>query len=91
MFANINLFLPPTLSNGVKRDIVEYDEFRFQREIICNVIYGEYLQISIYIYPVFYQMVLHDMLLSMINSNFSQKPFGMLCEVCLQISIYFYP
>ena len=74
------LFLPLTLSNGVKRDVVEYDEFRFQREIICNVVCEECFQISIYIYPLFYQMVSHDMLLSMINSDFSQNSFVMLCE-----------
>ena len=38
------------------RDIVEYDEFRFQLEIICNVVCEECLQISNYIYPLFYQM-----------------------------------
>ena len=78
MFANIYLYLPLTLSNGVKRDVVEYDEFSFQREIICNVVCEECLQVSIYIYPLFYQMVSHDMLLSMINSNFRQKSSVML-------------
>ena len=73
------------------RDVVEYDEFRFQLEIICNVVCEECFQISVYIYPLFYQMVSHDMLLSMINSDFSQTSFVMMCEECLQISIYFYP
>ena len=91
MFANIYLFLPLTLSKGVKRNVVEYYEFRFQREIICSVVCEECLQISIYIYPLFSQMVSHDMLLCMINSDFSQKSFVMLCEECLHISIYFYP
>ena len=72
MFANIYLFLPLTLSNGVKRVVVEYDEFRFQPEIIRNAVYEECFQISIHIYPLFYQMVSHAMLLSMINSDFSQ-------------------
>ena len=49
MFANIYLFLPLTLSNGVRRDVVEYDEFRFQLEINCNVVCEECLQISNYI------------------------------------------
>ena len=53
MFANINLILPLTLSNGVKRDVVGYDKLRFQREIICNAVCEECLQISIYIYPIF--------------------------------------
>ena len=72
------------------RHVVEYDKLRFQPEIICNVVCEECLQISIYIYPLFSQMVSRDMLLSMINSDFSQKSFVMLCEECLQISIYFY-
>ena len=90
MFANIYLFLPLTLSNGVKRDVVEYDEFRFQREIICNVVCEGCSQISPYIYPLFYQMVSHDMLLSMINSDFSQKSFAMLYvnNVCKYLYIF---
>ena len=73
MFAKIYLYLHVSLSNGVKRDVVEYDDFRFQLKIICNVACEECLQISIYIYPLFYQMVSHAMLWSMINSDFSQK------------------
>ena len=80
MFANIYLFLPLTLSNGFKRDVVEYDEFSFQREIICNVVCEECLQVSIYIYPLFYQMVSHDMLLSMINSNSRRD---IICRCCM--------
>ena len=91
MLVNIYLYLPHIFSNGGMRHVVEYDELRFQREIICNVVCEECLQISIYIYPLFSQMVSRDMLLSMINSDFSQKSFVMLCEECLQISIYFYP
>ena len=91
MFANIYLYLPLIFSNGVTRHVVEYDKLRFQSEIICNAVCEECLQISIYIYPLFSQMVSHDMLLCMINSDFSQKSFVMLCEECLQISIYFYP
>ena len=52
--------------------------YRFQREIICNVLCEQCLQISLYISPLFYQMVSHDMLLSMINSDFCQKSFVML-------------
>ena len=91
MFVNIYLYLPHIFSNGGMRHVVEYDKLRFQPEIICNVVCEECLQISIYIYPLFSQMVSRDMLLSMINSDFSQKSFVMLCEECLQISIYFYP
>ena len=58
-------------SNGVSKHVVEYDKFLFQREIICNVVCGECLQISIYIYPLFSQLVKNDILLSMINSDFS--------------------
>ena len=65
MFANIYLFLPFILSN-------EYDELRFQPEIICNAVCEQCLQISLYIYPLFSQMASHDKLLSMINSDFSQ-------------------
>ena len=66
MFAN--LYLPLIFSNGVRRHIVEYDKslyFRFQPEIICNAVCEECLQISIYIYPLFSQMVsdFSDMLL----------------------------
>ena len=46
--------------------------------------------ISLYL-PLFSQLVKNDMLLTMINSDFSQKSFVMLCEKCIQISIYFYP
>ena len=132
MFANIYLYLPLIFSNGVTRHVVEYDKLRFQPEIICNDVCEECLQISIYIYPLFSQMVSRDMLLSMINSDFSLKSFVMLyvknvckylfiftpyflkwchahvveydklrfqreiicnvvCEECLQISIYIYP
>ena len=56
-------------SNGVTRHVVEYDKLRFQPEIICNAVCEECLQISIYIYPLFSQMVKNDFLLSMINSD----------------------
>ena len=90
MFANIYLYLPLIFSNGVSRHVVEYDKLRFQREIICNVVCEECLQISIYIYPLFSQMVSHDMLLSMINSDFSQKSFVMLYvkNVCNYLFIF---
>ena len=90
MFANIYLFLPQTLSNGVRRDVVEYDEFRFHLEIICNVVCEECLQISNYIYPLFYQMVSHDMLLCMKNSDFSEKSFEMLYvkNICKYLFIF---
>ena len=99
MFANIYLYLPLIFSNGIfvsicaKRHVVEYDKLRFQPEIICNVVCEECLQISIYIYPLFSQLVINDMLLSMINSDFSLKSFVMIYvkNVCLQISIYIYP
>ena len=57
MFANIYLFLPFILSNGVTRHVVECDKLRFLPEIICNVVCEQCLQISIYIYPLFSQMV----------------------------------
>ena len=74
-----------------KRHVVEYDKLRFLPEIICNVVCEECLQISIYIYPLISQLVINDMLLSMINSDFSLKSFVMLCEEGLYISIYIYP
>ena len=49
---------------------------------ICNVVCEECLQISIYIYPLFSQMVSHDMLLSVINSDFGQKSLVMLMSRC---------
>ena len=91
MFANIYLFLPLTLSNCVKRHVVEYDKLRFQPEFICNAYVKMFCKICIYFYRLFSQMVSNDMLLSMMNSDFSQKSFVMLCEECLQISIYIYP
>ena len=63
----------PYFSNGVTRHVVEYDKLLFQPEIICNAVCEECLQISIYIYPLFSQLVKNDILLSMINSDFSQK------------------
>ena len=86
MFANIYLYLPLIFSNGVTRHVVEYDKLRFQPEIICNAVCEECLQISLYIYPLFSQM-----LLDMINSDFSEIICNVVCEECLQISIYFYP
>ena len=73
MFANIYLFLPLIFSNVVTRHVVEYDKPLFQQEIICNVVLEESLQISINIYHLFSQLVKNDILLSMINSDFSQK------------------
>ena len=92
MFANIYLYLPLIFSNGVKRHVVEYDKLRFQPEMICNAVCEECLQISIYIYPLFSQMVSQNMLLSMINSWFQREIIcNVVCEECLQISIYIYP
>ena len=70
--------------------LLTYDKLLFQREIICNVVCEECLQISIYIYPLFSQMVSGDMLLSMINSDFSQKLFVMLYvkNVCKYLFIF---
>ena len=90
MFANIYLNLPLILSNGVTRHVVEYDKLRFQPEIICNAVWGMFANIYLF-FPLIYPMVSHDMLLSMINSYFSQKSFVMLCEESFQIPIYFYP
>ena len=90
-FANIYLYLPLIFSNGVSKHVVENGKLRFQPEIICYHVCEECLQISFYIYPLFSQLVKNDMLLSMINSDFSQNSFVMLCEECFQISIYFYP
>ena len=72
------IFTPYFLKWCLKRHVVEYDKLRFQPEIICNAVCEECLQISIYIYPLFSQLVKNDMLLSMINSDFSQKSFVML-------------
>ena len=90
MFTNISLYLHLIISNCVTRHVVEYDKLRFQPEIICNAVCEQCLQISIYISPLFSQIVLHDMLLSTMNSDFSHNSFVMLCEECLQISIYIY-
>ena len=59
MFVNIYLYLPLIFSNGVMRHVVENDKLRFQPEIICNAVCEECLQISIYIYDLFSQMVSH--------------------------------
>ena len=90
MFVNIYLYLPISFSNGVMRHVVEYDKLRFQPEIICNAVCEECLQISIYIYPLFSQLVKTGMLLSMINSDFSQKSFVMLSvkNVCKYLFIF---
>ena len=92
MFANIYLYLPLIFSNGVTRHVVEYDKLRFQPEIICNAVCEECLQISIYIYPLFSQLVSNDMLLSNDNLRFQPEIIcNAVCEECLQISIYIYP
>ena len=90
MFPNIYLFLPLNLSNGVKRDVVEYDGRIFLPEFIYNAAWRMFAYITLYL-PLFSQLVKNDMLLTRINSDFSQKSFVMLCEECLQISIYFHP
>ena len=88
-FANMYLYLPLILSNGVKRHVVEYDELRFQPEFICNAVWRMFANIYLYL-PLFSQMVSNDMLLSMINSDFSQKSFVMLCtkNVCKYLFIF---
>ena len=92
MFVNIYLYLPLIFSNCVTRHVVEYDKLRFLPEIICNAVCEECLQISIYIYTLFSQMVSHDMLVSMINYEFLPEIIcNAVCEECLQISIYIYP
>ena len=90
MFVNINLYLPLIFSNGVMRHVVECDKLRFQPEIICNAVCEECLQISIYVYPLFSQMVSRDMLLSMINSDFCLKSFVMIYvkNVCKYLFIF---
>ena len=92
MFANIYLYLPLIFAIGEERHIVEYDKLRFQPEMICNAVCEECLQISLYIYHLFSQLVKNDILLSMINSRFQPEIIcNAVCEECLQISIYIYP
>ena len=90
MFPNIYLFLPQIFSNGVTRHVVEYDKLQFLPEIICNAVCEECLQISIYIYPLFSQMLSQNMLLSMINSDFSLQSFVMMYvkNVCKYLFIF---
>ena len=80
----------PIFSNGVTRHVVEYDKLRFPPEIICNAVCEECLQISINIYPLFSQMLSQNMLLSMINSDFSLKSFVILYvkNVCKYLFIF---
>ena len=91
MFANIYLYLPLTTSNGSKHHVVENDEFRFQPESIYNAAWRMFAYISFIFTLIFLNWWKNDMLLTMINSDFSQKSFVMLCEECLHISIYIYP
>ena len=90
MFANIYLYLPLIFSIGVTRHVVEYDNLRFLPEIICNAVCEECLQISIYIYPIFSQLVKNDMLLSVITSDFRLKSFVMtyVKNVCKYLFIF---
>ena len=90
MFAIISLYLRLIFSNGVSRHVVEYDKLRFLPEMISNAVCEECLQISFYIYPLFSQMVSQNMLLSMINSYFSEKSFVMLYvkNVCKYLFIF---
>ena len=90
MFPNIYLYLPLIFAIGENRHVLEYDKLRFQPKIICNAVCEECLQISIYIYPLFSQLVKTDMLFSMINSDFSQKSFVMLYvkNVCKYLFIF---
>ena len=92
MFAIISLYLPLIFSNGVRRHPVVYDKFRFQPEIICNVVCEECLQISIYIYPLFSQLVKNDILLTYDKLRFQPEMIcNAVCEECLQISTYMLP
>ena len=87
----ISIYIYPLIfSNGVTQNVVECDNLRVQTEIICNDVCEEYLQISIHIYPLVSQMVSRDMLLNMINSDFSQKSFVMLSvkNVCKYLFIF---
>ena len=90
MFANIYLYLPLICSNVVSKHVVGNDKLRFQPEIICNAVCEECLQISIYIYPLFSQMVSHNMLLRMISSDFSLISFVMMYvkNVCKYLYIF---
>ena len=90
MFANIYLYLPLIFSNGVSKHVVENDKLRFQPDIICYDVCEDGLQITIYIYPLFSQLVKNDTLLSMINSDLSQKSFVMLYvkNVCKYLFIF---
>ena len=92
MFANIYLYLPLIFSIGVTRHVVEYDNLRFQPEIICNDVCEECLQISIYIYPLFSQMVSSRHVVEYDKLRFQPEIIcNAVCEECLQISIYIYP
>ena len=53
--------------------------------VVCE----QCLQISLYVYPLFSQLVSDDTLLSMINSDFSQKLFVMLISSCFA-KLYLY-
>ena len=74
----------------VTRHVVLYDKLRFQPEMISNAVCEEFLQISLYIYPLFSQMISGDMLLCMINTDFTQKSFLMLYvkNVCKYLFIF---
>ena len=88
MIANIYLFLLLIFSNGVTRHVVEYDKLRFQPVIICNAVCERMFAYMCLYLSLFSQLVKNGMVLTMINSDFSQKSFVMMCEECLHISIY---
>ena len=90
MFAYISIYLPFIFSIDEKRHVVEYDKLRFQPEMISNAVCEECLLLSLYIYRLFSQMVSQNMLLSTINSYFSEKSFVMLYvkNVCKYLFIF---
>ena len=92
MFANIYLYLPLIFSIGVTRHVVEYDNLRFQPEIICNAVCEECLQISIYIYPIIFSNGVKRHVVEYDKLRFQPEIIcNDVCEECLQISIYIYP
>ena len=83
MFANIYLYFPLILSNGVTRHVVEFGKLRFRQEFICNAVWGMFANIYLFL----------PLILSNEYDKLRFQP-EIICnavfEQCLQISIYFY-
>ena len=88
MFANIYLYLPLISSNGVTRQVVEYDKLQFLLETICNAVWRMFANIYLFL-PLTLSNGVTREVVEYDEFRFQREIIcNVLCEECLQISIY---